>query len=305
MQFSHVINPFTAKPGSVHDVAQTITYAALRNALREAGAHGIEAELLGVSFLDEAAAILPPAIPFPVLKTHVDDVAEFPTPAPYPLVREVLALGWEHGAGEYLVFTNMDICPQPYYYRALAELVREHPHLPLVITRRTIDGRFNSADQLAEMYRERGISHEGFDCFVFPREWTPKLDLGALCLGIPYFDYALIMNLEVLSGFKTRIFWNQFLTFHIGDDKVWNTKRDLQNHNTAEATAIADRLAARAGGIPLRSKFEWLRTWMTQEPAPRAPFLKKLAVRVAQQRAEYKASRVVRPFRKALKLASW
>ena len=65
----------------------------------------------------------------------------------------------------------------------------------------------------------------------------------------------LILNLEALTQFDTAVLWNQFLTFHLGDDKSWSGRSELNAHNDREARAILARLEQRLGKIPARSKF--------------------------------------------------
>lgn len=305
MLFSHVINPFVARPDSEHEFAQRVTWAALERGLDEGRRAGIEVELLGAVFPDDVPSVRPSARPLPHLTKCVSDIVKLDRVVPLPLCADVLRLAQEHGRGEYVVFTNMDICPQPYFYRALARMVGGRHDAAFVIPRRTIPARFTSVEQLPEMIREAGMPHEGFDCFVFPRAWIERLDLGTLCLGIPGFDLMLILNLEALTQFHTSVLWNQFLTFHLGDDKSWSGRSELNAHNDNEARAILARLEQRLGRIPARSKFEYIRTWLLREPPPPAP-LPLRVLRQAQQRfAEWCNRRLVRTFRRELDLASW
>ena len=301
--FSHVINPFVARPGSEHEFAQRVTWAALARAIKEAD--GIGVELLGAVFPSDLPAVCAPAIPLPHLQTRISDLLPLGRTVPLPLCADVLRLAHEHGRGEYVVLTNMDICPQPYFYRALARMIGGRRDASFVIPRRTIPARFDSAEQLPEMIREAGTPHEGFDCFVFPRTWIERLDLGRLCLGIPGFDLMLILNLEALTGFKTAVLWNQFLTFHLGDDKSWSGQGELNAHNDAEARAILARLEDRIGEIPARSIFEYIRTWLLRTPAPPAPLAVRAWRQARRRFAEWRNRRLVRAFRRELDLASW
>ena len=305
MRFSHVINPFPAPPAGEHGRAQAITYAALRRALADAEKHGLAAELLAVTFPGEEAAIEPPARALPLLKNRVSDVAPLSGSAPYPLLDEILALAHAEGHGDYVVFTNMDICPQPYFYRALAEMLEGGGEQALVIPRRTISAEFTTPRELEAMYRETGIPHEGFDCFVFPRAWIPRFDLRRLCIGIPSFDLALILNLEAMTHFRTRVLWEQFLTFHLGDEKSWKTRAELNAHNLAEARAIAAQLEQDHGPIPPCSKFEFIRVWLTQERRPRAPALDRIWNRLRQETSQWRNRWLVRKFRRELALPNW
>jgi len=305
MHFTHIINPFVAPAGSPHALAQPITFAALRRAIADAAAQDIRVEVLAPVFPDDEPAVEAPAKALPLLTRTVSDVVPLSAPAPFPLCQDVLQIGADHGSGEYVVFTNMDICPQPYLYRALAAMIAGQPDRAFVIPRRTIAARFTDPSQLSEMLAEPGVPHEGFDCFVFPRKWVSKFDLGNLCLGIPSWDLALILNLDVVTGFKLKVLWNQFLTFHLGDDKDWKTRRELLDHNDAEFTACAHRLREHVGRIPARSKFEYAQVWVTGCSKPPAPAWMRILRRLEQSAAEWRNRWMVRQFRRELGVPSW
>jgi len=236
---------------------------------------------------------------------RIDHVLGLPFTAPFPHCKDVLDIGFRHGTGEYLIFTNMDICPQAYFYEALDRLIGRNPEAALVIPRRTISDSYRSPSDLPAMYRKPGSPHEGFDCFVFPRAWVPRLDLGALCLAIPSFDLALIMNLDVLSGFRCRVLWSQFLTFHLGDDKSWSSQSLLNDHNTREALNVAQRLRAQVGELPHRSKLEYAEVWLTRGTPPPCPPPIRIASRLQQKAREFHARWIVRSFRKQAQLPAW
>jgi hypothetical protein len=175
----------------------------------------------------------------------------------------------------------------------------------LVIPRRTISAEFTTPEMIEAMYREPGLPHEGFDCFVFPRAWIPRLDLRRLCIGIPSFDLALILNLEAITRFRTRLLWDQFLTFHVGDDKSWKSRAELNAHNLAEALAILEQFEREHGPAPAGSKFEYIRVWLTQKPAPKAPLFRRLANRLRQDIAQWQNRWLVRRYRREMGLSSW
>tara|TARA_B100000676_G_C18030703_1_gene818489 strand:- start:871 stop:1122 length:252 start_codon:yes stop_codon:yes gene_type:complete len=65
-----------------------------------------------------------------------------------------------------MIFINADISLQPAFYRSVRELLCQG-YDALVINRRTIspDHTFPTGSALVEA--EYGISHPGYDCFVF------------------------------------------------------------------------------------------------------------------------------------------
>lgn len=304
MLFSHVINPFAAPPESEAARTQRITFAAIRRAVAEAATHGIEVEVLGAIFPEDTSAIEPPVRSLPLLGRRISELGPFPG-AQYPLCGDILRVGGEQGTGDYLIFTNMDICPQPYFYRALARMIGGRSDAALVIPRRTISARWTDPAQLDAMCAESGIAHEGFDCFVFPRSWVKKLDLGNTCVGIPFFDISLIQNLDAIGGFRAELLWHQFLTFHLGDDKTWKGKQELSEFNLREAKEAAARLAAEYGPVPSRSRFEYASVWLDNGTPPPARLGVRVLRRVQQVIAEWRTRWLVRGFRRVVGLTDW
>ncbi len=303
MLFSHLINPFAAPADSASAKCQRVTFAALRRALGEVPEGSVE--LIAAGFPEDLAQMEPPAIPLPPLSRKVAEVAHLEWKAPLPIFQEVLSLAAKHGRGDYVIFTNMDICPQPYFYKALTTMVSAGGECAYVIPRRTIPSGFDAAEQLPAMYAVAGQPHEGFDCFLFPRSWIEKFDLGDLCIGAPDYDLALILNLEALTGFKTKVLWNQFLTFHIGDDKAWEDHHVLNAHNSREAKALCARLEERVGSVPRRSNFQFIKTWLMQEAPPPATHGERLLNRARQLSAEWRNRWLVRRFRRELGQPGW
>ena len=52
---------------------------------------------------------------------------------------------------------------------------------------------------VAEMYKEKGNDHPGYDCFVFKKEISQKFIFKNICLGIPRFERTFVLNLIAFS----------------------------------------------------------------------------------------------------------
>jgi hypothetical protein len=195
-----------------------------------------------------------PAAALPALRRSVLDVGTFEKCKKLPLIADLLSSAAEHGRGEYLIYTNMDIGPQPQFYRVAARMAERGR--ALAINRRTIDGGFQGPEDLERMYAEKGRRHEGHDCFVFPRQWVGKLRLGKLCIGAPWWDWGLIANLEVLSGWRMCVYLHQRLTFHIGNEKTWLELTEYDLHNRAELERILEELRGGIREVPEWSQFD-------------------------------------------------
>ena len=81
------------------------------------------------------------------LERSVMDVGTFETYRRLPLLTDLLARAHESSEADWLIFTNVDISPMPYFYVAVSEwLARGHD--ALVINRRTISGEWGEVDDI-------------------------------------------------------------------------------------------------------------------------------------------------------------
>ncbi|CAN5327123.1 hypothetical protein BH09PLA1_BH09PLA1_32630 [soil metagenome] len=265
--FSHVINPFTPRAPS-HDLAQKVTFAAIKNAMDVAKSNGIGVECLGVVLPEDEPIVQPPITPVPALKRTVMDFGTFSKKRLYPLYLDVLRAGTDHGRGTYLIYTNIDISPQPNFYVELKRLIDAQagadPMHPFIITRRSLVTRpYSDVSELPEMYKDPGSAHPGYDCFVFPRAWPPRMRMAATCLGAWWFTEVLLANLDTLSNQRTLVYKDLHLTFHVGDDPQWLGMDEFEQHNAREAAKAAKELRESTGADPFGSWLDWLEVKLT------------------------------------------
>ena len=120
---------------------------------------------------------------------------------------------------DYLIYTNVDIAVQPFFYLTVNELASTGLDA-FIITRRTIPKKYTSPGQLPLMYAEIGTDHPGFDCFVFRRDLFNSFHLGNTYIGADWIGKIFLMNLAY-SAEAFLILKDLHLTFHIGDDRSW------------------------------------------------------------------------------------
>lgn len=267
IRFTHLLNPFSAKPGSEHDIAQRVTFQALRNAAEESTRAGIGVEVLSVVYPQDVASAEAPSRVIAELSRSVQDVHPMSPPRMFPLVRDLLDLAARHGEGDYIVFTNVDISPQPFLYKVLDDLMKRDPTRAVIVNRRTIPRVISDPAQISLAYKEAGNSHHGHDCFVFPRAWVPQLILNEVCIGAPWWDYALLANLDALSQFRMFTYLHQRLTFHLGDDRAWTALSDYDVYNQQQVLGVIEALEARHGKAPAESRFAWVAQRARRQPA--------------------------------------
>jgi len=276
VRFTHIVNPFTPKPGSEHDRAQRVTLASMRTARDAARDAGVGVEQLAAAFEADQLCIVDPLRPTAPLERSAQDFAALAGVRPLPLIAEILERAAVEGSGDYLVYTNIDIGLQPRFYEAMDARLRRDEHgggeaRPLVINRRTISARYAGPEDLGAMYRDRGKRHPGYDCFVFPRAWVGRMRLGDALVGAPWLGSLIVTNLDALSGWRVVIERLAHLTFHLGDDKAWSDDTDLARHNITEAQRAIDALAEEHGPVPRGSEFDRLRARAHGRPIPARP----------------------------------
>lgn len=256
VSFTHVVNPFPAKPGSEHDIASRITFASLRSAVEKARAQGFRIEVRAVICPGDGAAIEAPVTSTRFLQRTVMDVAALTPKRPLPLITDLLTLGADGIESTHIIFTNIDIGVQKDFYLALSDLIENRfgPETPFIVYRRNVSDRYRTADDLPEIYADPGKLAYGHDCFVIPVQYVPDLDLGRCCIGAAHFDYLLSMALDRRSGFKMARVNDRALTFHIGNAISWVRQLDHVEFNLGESLKAIERMR-RGASVPPDSVF--------------------------------------------------
>lgn len=164
------------------------------------------------------------------------------------LIKDIIdALYNNAGDADYLIYTNVDIALQPYFYLTVSKFIRQG-YDAFVINRRTITDKYSHIDDIPFMYAETGEPHKGYDCFVFKREFYPKFKLGTICIGTAWIGRALLANLVTYSS-RFKEFREEPLTFHIGDPCPWRNQQfsDYFHENQNEYLKVFQQLEAEHG----------------------------------------------------------
>jgi hypothetical protein len=180
-------------------------------------------------------------------------------------MREVLGCGADVATSDYLIYSNIDIAPQPYFYNVLARHIESGVE-SLVVNRRTVHPVHDELDKLDLLYAMLGSSHPGYDCFVFKRADVHRFVLGELSLGLPGFDWIMALNLWYRGG-KHLGLYDQHLTFHLGDDRKWTSETFLK-WQRLNYDQIHEPLASLKAQFGDREHFLWPRP----RPAERSLF---------------------------------
>ena len=241
-QIAHIIHPVIVGNSSDLIIAQPITFETMRIA-REFSIGTADVRLYALQYHDEDRIPLPECFTrVPDLKRSIHDVKNFKHRRKLALIKDILDALYEACDADYLIYTNVDIALQPYFYRTVSNIINQG-YDAFVINRRSIPDCYSTIDEIPLMYAETGEKHPGFDCFVFHRTLHDELNLGKICIGTTKIGVTLIANL-ICKAKKFNLFENSHLTFHIGVVREWQDERfnDYVEHNEREALRILTEL---------------------------------------------------------------
>src|SRR5690349_18998222 len=140
---------------------------------------------VAVTFPDEQISLPPSFTQVKSLSRSVVDMAIFKQVRRLPLLSDILASGLAVAEDQdYVVFTNVDICPMPHFYGTVQRILNLGFE-SLIINRRTIEKYAFDPQLLPLMYADHGRSHPGYDCFVFPRRLVDLFASSDACVGAP------------------------------------------------------------------------------------------------------------------------
>jgi hypothetical protein len=236
--FAHIVNPYRAEKGSHAHRIQEVTLHALSDA--RGAARSCEAELLSVQFEGDNFPVPAGFRATPHLERSVCDLHSFSTKKHYPLIADVLQRAFDASDAEFIVYTNMDIIVQPYFFDGLRQLLRDGADA-LIINRRRIADTGQTAADLPLILAEVGRSHPGFDCFVMRRSLVPQLMLEGICAGVPFLEAALMYNLMAFAK-DCRILEHLHLTTHLGLEVMPPRDAEYHRYNQGRFNAILPKL---------------------------------------------------------------
>jgi hypothetical protein len=185
----------------------------------------------------------------PDLARSVLDVGKFQKMRKLALIKDILDALQGASDADYLIYTNVDIALQPYFYQTVAAFIAQG-YDAFAINRRSISDRFRDLAAIPLMYSELGEGHQGWDCFVFKRDLYPRFNLGQACIGTGWIGRVLLTNMACLAK-NFKIFTDLHMTFHIGNLRVWKTDlfSDYTEHNKEECRKILHDFEAQFGPL--------------------------------------------------------
>ena len=239
--FAHIINPVSAFENAELYSIQQITFNSFVKA-KEYAKGKVNVKMYTTQFKDSVINAPSDFIISKDLTRSVSDIACFEKPRKLPLIKDIIDILYDHSDADYLIYTNLDICLMPQFYSTVNDYVNDG-YDAFVINRRRVSEKYNSPDQLDQIYSEIGGVHIGYDTFVFKRSLYKKFIMKNLCLGIPHACNDLFYNIFCFAE-KPKLFTDKHLTIHIGMElyREWGAT-DYNAHNETEFKSLINELA--------------------------------------------------------------
>lgn len=210
-------------------MAQPITFQSMLNAKKTLKKP--DKITLYTTQYEEDKGIIPEGFTIlPNLKRSVLDVNSTLNKRKLPLIKDILTALFEVSDADYFIYTNADIGLMPNFYSEVFKTIEKTNCDAIIINRRRLKSIYSSHEQLEALYKDKGRSHPGFDCFVFKRELFEKFILDEICVGIPFLGVSLAYNIFSFSENPIYVF-DKHLTFHIGMDVLPERDNDFYKHN--------------------------------------------------------------------------
>tara|TARA_B110000495_G_C23025437_1_gene609263 strand:- start:244 stop:1203 length:960 start_codon:yes stop_codon:yes gene_type:complete len=228
-KIAHIINPVKVNQISDLFMAQPITFQSMLNAKNNA-ANRTCVKLYTTQF-EEDIEIIPEGFTIlPNLKRSVLDVNATLENRKLPLIKDILASLFQASTADYFIYTNADIGLMPNFYTEVFNIIEANNCDAIIINRRRLKTIYTSTKELEHIYKDKGKSHPGFDCFVFKRSLLAKFILDEICVGIPFLGVSLAYN--IFSFAENPIYIpDEHLTFHIGVDVLPERNNEFYKHN--------------------------------------------------------------------------
>lgn len=242
-KFAHIINPVIVPKGSDLHRAQPITFETMKTAQEFAGLKGIEVEQYTACFKEDQPLTPNNMKQTKLLDRSILDYGKFSKQKKLPMLQDILQRVYEESNAEYVIYTNVDIALMPHFYLSAEQIMKEGYDV-VNIFRRTLGDHYQGVDEVPGMYTDLGSDHPGTDCFIIKRDLIPKLDLQNVVIGAEFVAFSLRVNLHIFAN-KIKEFNRLHMTFHIGDDRVWEGLDDFSAYNANEVDKMFEALNKR------------------------------------------------------------
>jgi hypothetical protein len=233
---AHIINPVIAGEDSDLRIAQPVTFETMRLS-KEFSTHDLDVELHAAYFPEDESLVPDYFIKSVTLRNSIlDSIDTSRETKKLPLIKDILDGLTAASNADYFIYTNADIAVMPYFYNLIGEFIRQG-YDSFIINRRTLNNRYHSLKEIPLMFSDPGDIHPGSDCFVFRRDLYTHFKLGKVVIGAMFFGLTLRSNVIAYAN-KFEHFRDLHATFHLGNDRKWQTMFENAFFNASELYSI-------------------------------------------------------------------
>ena len=227
IKLAHIINPVKAKVGSDLFHSQPVTFASMASA-KSFTSSEIVVQLFATCFPEEEDIVPDYFTLLSPLEHSIQIVfSDYSLPS-LPFITDILGKMKEVET-DFIIYSNADIALMPYFYEAVAWHISKG-HDAITINRRRLSHAYLNESALPTLYSDIGLSHPGFDCFIFKKELLNQFLLDRLCIGIPFVEVALLHNMAAFASHPLYL-TKEHLTFHIGSEVMPKRNKVLYLYN--------------------------------------------------------------------------
>lgn len=245
IRFRHIMHAFRGSPRNQE--IQNLTFESIRTAQQFDRA--IKVVPVVVLYEKDHDVVPLDLLKSPDITRTVSEFSSFKIQRDLPLLFDIV----EHGQSvtldddngiEFTILTNSDIHLQPFFYRAILDLI-DFGYDVITVNRRTVPWSGSLTSRL--IFAEHGADHLGFDCFVFPSHYVKLFERSDACCGMPHVMRSLLYNLVARANHFLML-TQAHLTCHIGDDQRWSADKfaDYEHYNIERAKDILGKLSSKS-----------------------------------------------------------
>ncbi len=231
IRITHIINPVKVTESSDLYKSQPITFASILEAKNYTKETCI-INLCTTQFEEDKSIIPEGFLILSNLSRSVNNIDKTLIEKKLPLIADILIKLKEVPDSDYYIYTNSDIALMPYFYKVVHNFIIQG-YDSIVINRRRLSKNYSDVSDLEMMYADLGLSHPGFDCFIFKANLLDKFILGNICVGMPFLEVTLMNNIFSFAE-KPLFLPDAHLTFHLGLDVMPKRNKKYYWHNRNE-----------------------------------------------------------------------
>ena len=278
MKLHHILNPYLVPLESEDNLVQKRTFESI-NLAREYAKDYIDINIIAKvdeKEVEQFEQQLPQNHLYvaKLNKLSEDLDKKFRVPRRLPLLNDLVSLPQPLSKNidddDYLIFTNMDICVQPFFYAEVSQMIKRGFSC-FVINRRTVDKDLLN-QPLANSFASDGDKHIGHDCFVLPAKLLQKFRLKEHILGIGFVFRPFLLNC-IMHAENFHEFEDLYMTYHYGDDMTWKNDKyaDYLEHNKQMMIDVFTDNLTLIQNLPLE-KQKWINKFFPFDFLPKVEF---------------------------------